>query len=795
VTPKNIECVQLFLGHGKVPGIVSLLAGQCRTGKPDEAVDGDKFVSMLNRQFASNKYFKISTPQTINEVMVKKGLKTKGGAGTLDFKACFEIKHYAGEIAYTVNHFIPKSRDALLPHLGDVLRKSTNDTFASLFSEASESKLTVGEKFKLQLEELAETLQAGETLFVRCIKSNNQKAPQFIDRPMVMDQLIRGGVVAALEMRASGLPDRMNYAAFLHEFGLLERGNSTKKTPKARCEQILEDLLGNDPHAAVLHACGNTKIFMKSGVIAFLRTAARFKTAVFARRMHKKLKSARVRKIVTCWKRVSEAEELAKARGLDNLKLVKSALERGRQKVGVVYEALEAARTKCGGDFDAILKELEKHEAEVKLVTVESLLASDTVERVNTRKREVEQIFSVTIAAAMTQAMELLERITSVETDIADCADIAEPEEIEKCTASCKSARARLEKLRGEDLPALKTAGPEGVDLETDGEAAAAKRREDAQKCAKAETLLNEACKIVDETEGLGVGVLKVRREFAKAVTEVDSERETAQSKLDTLQKPAQECIEEGLTHIVDKIASAVRISGELSHLLRAAKDPDAYRGKVGAFVLAVSDAEKEVEKGKDELARRAAERKMRKQVLGMLDSFAGNLQDGLDQIENERVQTDKLAEDQKHIEDMIAKANNLRQEHSSDLTAWKTSVDALAEQATAVLDQLSAHIEEAREVRREAFKARASVFGNAVGTRAPSMRRSVVVDELVNEADPIAAYIEANGLKQFSDNLEELAETISNLKEEGMQRSTLQQSVKAFMDVSYKLDYKPGSR
>eukprot|EP00927_Polykrikos_kofoidii_P052882 TRINITY_DN468_c0_g1_i1.p1 TRINITY_DN468_c0_g1~~TRINITY_DN468_c0_g1_i1.p1 ORF type:complete len:638 (+),score=134.01 TRINITY_DN468_c0_g1_i1:79-1914(+) len=611
---------------------------------------------------------------------------------------------------------------------------------------------------------------------------------------MVMDQLIRGGVVAALEMRASGLPDRMNYAAFLHEFGLLERGN-VKKNPQARCEQILEDLLGSDPHSSVLYACGTSKVFMKSGVIAFLRTAARFKTAVFARRMHKKLKSARVRKIETCWKRISEAEELAKARGLDNLKLVKSALERGREKVGVVYEAVVAARSKFGGDFDAILKELDKHDAAMKQVTYESVLAADTVERVNTRKREVEQIFSVTIAGAMTSAMELLERISTVEQDIEDCADIAEKEEIEKCSAACKSARARLEALRGEDLPALKNAGPENVDLEADGEAAATKRREDAQKSPKADSLLKEALKIVDETEGLGVGVLKVRREFAKAVTEVDSEREAAQAKLDTLQKPAQECIEEGLTHIVDKIATAVRISGELSHLLRAAKDPDAYRGKVGAFVVAVSDAQQEVEKGKDELARRAAERKMRKQVLGMLDSFASQIHEGLEQVENERVETDKLAEDKKCLEDLSSQVNTLRQECNSDLTAWKASVDGMGEKAASVLHELDQHIEEAREVRRQAFKQRASVFGNAASLRTPAKRASVTVDELASETDPIAAFIEASELGEFSDNLEELAGNISALKEQGMPRSTLQQSVKAFMDVSYKLNFTPGSR
>ena len=44
----------------------------------------------------------------------------------------------------------------------------------------------------------------GDTRFVRCIKGNPKKVAGIIDRKSVLDQLVNGGVKAALEIRAKG---------------------------------------------------------------------------------------------------------------------------------------------------------------------------------------------------------------------------------------------------------------------------------------------------------------------------------------------------------------------------------------------------------------------------------------------------------------------------------------------------------------------------------------------------------------------------------------------------------------
>merc|ERR1712176_718837 len=102
---------------------------------------------------------------------------------------------------------------------------------------------TIGAKFRAQLSVLADALDEGESLFVRCIKSNSQKVPNLVDRQMVLEQLTLGGVVAALEVRAAGLPDRLPYEEFAKQFKGLACGKQEKvdaMAPKVLCEEIMK---------------------------------------------------------------------------------------------------------------------------------------------------------------------------------------------------------------------------------------------------------------------------------------------------------------------------------------------------------------------------------------------------------------------------------------------------------------------------------------------------------------------------------------------------------------------------
>lgn len=46
-----------------------------------------------------------------------------------------EVNHYAGEVIYTVDGWVPKSIDGLSKHLSDVLRSSTESQVKELFEQ------------------------------------------------------------------------------------------------------------------------------------------------------------------------------------------------------------------------------------------------------------------------------------------------------------------------------------------------------------------------------------------------------------------------------------------------------------------------------------------------------------------------------------------------------------------------------------------------------------------------------------------------------------------------------------
>jgi len=138
----NLECVRLFTSPSKPPGIVKLL-GESTVMKSGR--DGAQFVQALNRAFADHPSFKVCDPQDVQRAMKCKNLKAAGIK--LDYRECFQVRHYAGTVMYTVKDWVPKSMDALLPHISDVLSSSTKSHIGRLFDQKTSGKATVGEKF------------------------------------------------------------------------------------------------------------------------------------------------------------------------------------------------------------------------------------------------------------------------------------------------------------------------------------------------------------------------------------------------------------------------------------------------------------------------------------------------------------------------------------------------------------------------------------------------------------------------------------------------------------------------
>ncbi|XAR53570.1 Myosin ATPase [Bertholletia excelsa] len=185
----------------------------------------------------------------------------------------FIISHYAGEVQYQSDQFLDKNKDYVVPEHQDLLGASKCSFVAGLFPPvpletptAKSSKFSsIGSRFKLQLQQLMDTLNATEPHYVRCIKPNNLLKPAIFENTNIMQQLRCGGVLEAIRISCAGYPTRRPFFEFINRFGLLApealEGNYDEKVV---CQKILEKkgLQG--------FQIGKTKVFLRAGQMAEL---------------------------------------------------------------------------------------------------------------------------------------------------------------------------------------------------------------------------------------------------------------------------------------------------------------------------------------------------------------------------------------------------------------------------------------------------------------------------------------------------------------------------------------------
>ncbi|KAJ6434238.1 hypothetical protein OIU84_017858 [Salix udensis] len=183
----------------------------------------------------------------------------------------FTIAHYAGEVQYQSDHFLDKNKDYVVPEHQDLLNASKCPFVAGLFprlpEETSKSSKfsSIGSRFKIQLQQLMETLNSTEPHYIRCVKPNNLLKPAVFENVNIMQQLRCGGVLEAIRISMAGYPTRRPFFEFVNRFGLLApdalEGSYDEKTV---CKTILEKkgLKG--------FQIGKTKIFLRAGQMAEL---------------------------------------------------------------------------------------------------------------------------------------------------------------------------------------------------------------------------------------------------------------------------------------------------------------------------------------------------------------------------------------------------------------------------------------------------------------------------------------------------------------------------------------------
>ncbi|GFZ01423.1 myosin family protein with Dil domain-containing protein [Actinidia rufa] len=265
----------LDLIEKKPGGIISLLDEACMFPKSTH----ETFSQKLYQTFKSHKRF------------IKPKLS----------RTDFTIAHYAGEVLYQSDQFLDKNKDYVVPEHQDLLSASKCSFVAGLFpplqeestkSSSKSSKFSsIGARFKLQLQQLMETLNSTEPHYIRCVKPNNLLKPAIFENVNIMQQLRCGGVLEAIRISCAGYPTRKTFFEFLNRFGLLApevlEGNNDEKVA---CKKMLDKM------GLTSSQVGKTKVFLRAGQMAELDTRRAEKLNNAAKTIQRKIRTHIARK-------------------------------------------------------------------------------------------------------------------------------------------------------------------------------------------------------------------------------------------------------------------------------------------------------------------------------------------------------------------------------------------------------------------------------------------------------------------------------------------------------------------
>lgn len=166
-------------------------------------------------------------------------------------KEVFGIKHFAGEVFYTVQNFLDKNRNSANRELADILSKSTNKVLESIFqqkikleSQQSKQVPSISKQFSGQLNSLLSKLNESYLLYIRCIKPNSLKSPGKFESRIVMGQLKAAGILQVVKIRKSGFLFRCEYDQFVNDYhSLLKLCPESGKNSKQFLNLLYEILL------------------------------------------------------------------------------------------------------------------------------------------------------------------------------------------------------------------------------------------------------------------------------------------------------------------------------------------------------------------------------------------------------------------------------------------------------------------------------------------------------------------------------------------------------------------------
>ncbi|OLL21841.1 Myosin-1 [Neolecta irregularis DAH-3] len=196
----NNKIVCDLIEEKRPPGIFAALNDACATAHADSGAADSSFIQRMG-MLGSNPHFQQRQGQ-------------------------FLIKHYAGDVTYTINGMTDKNKDVLSKDLLDLLSSSNSPFVAQIFPDrvdydSKKRPPTAGDKIKSSANDLVNTLMQARPSYIRTIKPNANKSPKEYEERAVVHQIKYLGLQENVRIRRAGFAYRQSFEKFVERFYLL----------------------------------------------------------------------------------------------------------------------------------------------------------------------------------------------------------------------------------------------------------------------------------------------------------------------------------------------------------------------------------------------------------------------------------------------------------------------------------------------------------------------------------------------------------------------------------------------
>jgi len=188
----------------------------------------------------------------------------------------FTIKHYAGDVQYTIEDFCFKNKDNLFLSIVHGMKSTGDPWIQTLFKDEAETKgppITSGADIRNSADMLIRKLSNCTAHYVRCIKPNDTRsALTFVSR-RVEHQVKYLGLLENVKVKKSGYSYRNYFAQFVDRFGpLCAEGKPSRD--RNGVQKIIDHMSRTTWEQHTVSAdefgLGRTKIFVKSPETIFM---------------------------------------------------------------------------------------------------------------------------------------------------------------------------------------------------------------------------------------------------------------------------------------------------------------------------------------------------------------------------------------------------------------------------------------------------------------------------------------------------------------------------------------------